>query len=311
MKIVYFWTWPFSAQILSALFSFSEIEIVAVVSQPDKPVWRKMELLPTPVKKVGLEHHIEVLQPEKIKGNTDFENQLRKCNPDFLVVVAYGKIIPENIFTIPKYYSLNIHGSLLPQYRGASPIQESLKHGDKKTWLTIMQVAAGMDTGPTFKIEEIKVDIVDKTPDIFQKFAMIGPKLLLETMREIVQNWLKPTPQDTTLATHCSKIEKEDGRVFFHNQTAEEIYDTFRAYFPWPGIYSYYDWKKFIIEDCFFDTQISWPEWSVVTLPNKVYAIHCARGILILKNIKLEWKKSMDINSFINGNKNFLLFNFE
>ena len=92
-----------------------------------------MELLPTPVKKVGLEHHIEVLQPEKIKGNTDFENQLRKCNPDFLVVVAYGKIIPENIFTIPKYYSLNIHGSLLPQYRGASPIQESLKHGDKKT----------------------------------------------------------------------------------------------------------------------------------------------------------------------------------
>lgn len=311
MKIVFFWTGEFSAAILKWLLEYSDVEVALVVSQNDKPVGRKMEILPTPVKQVALAHGLPLEQPEKLRGNTEFLQTLQWVQADFFVVVAYGKILPQSVLDLPKYYPLNIHGSILPKYRGASPIQESLKNGDETTWLTIMQMSLWMDEWATFKIEEIKVDIVDKTPNIFEKFAWVWPKLIYEVMQQIVDTGLTPTAQDSTKATYCTKIEKEDGRVSFHTQTAKEIYNRFRAYTPWPWIYTYFEGKKFQIEDCFFDQSLSAPVWSVICLPEKKYAIWTTSWVLILYAVKLEWKKSMDINSFINGNKNFLQYNFE
>lgn len=249
-------------------------------------------------------------QPEKLKKNEEFFEILRSYEADFFVVVAYGKIIPQDILDIPKYYCLNIHGSLLPSYRWASPIQESLKNGDEVTWLTIMEMIYEMDAGPTFTQAKINVDIVDKTPDIFAKFVEIGPGLVYEVMKKIMDENIQPIAQDSNLVSHCGKIEREDGHISFTQMTAREIYNRFRAYTPWPGIFCEYQWKKFAIDDCFFtDDHLAVP-WQVVQTPDKKVFVWCKTWALQLKMVKPEWKKAMDIASFLNGNKEFLETDF-
>ena len=171
MKIAFFWTWEFSKNILkNILESKNPLEVKLIVSQADKPIWRKKEIIPTPVKTLALEKNIEILQPEKLKNNEDFFEKLKSLDLDFIVVVAYGKIIPKDILDIPKFSCINIHGSLLPLYRWASPIQESIKNWDKKTWLTIMYMSEWMDEWDMLAKKEVNIDILDKTPDIFRKF---------------------------------------------------------------------------------------------------------------------------------------------
>ncbi|RAL57940.1 methionyl-tRNA formyltransferase [Candidatus Gracilibacteria bacterium GN02-872] len=321
MKIAFFGTGDFSKNILkNILKSEKKVEIKLIVSQADKPIGRKKEILPTPVKSLALDEKIEVLQPEKLKENKNFFEKLKSLDLDFIVVVAYGKIIPKEILEIPKFGCINIHGSLLPLYRGASPIQESLKNGDEKTGLTIMFMSEGMDEGDILAKKEVILDILDKTPDVFKKFENFGAKLLLETLEQVISSNLKGEKQDEKNATYCSKIEKKDGEVDFKKETAFEIYNKFRAYFPWPGIYSFYKGKKLSIEDCFFEEiDLDDEEFSpgdVIEIENehgeKNYQIGiiCKKGVLTLKTIKLEGKNSTDIKSFLNGNKDFLDYSF-
>ena len=264
MKIAFFWTWDFSKNILkNILKSEKKVEIKLIVSQADKPIWRKKEILPTPVKSLALDEKIEVLQPEKLKENKDFFEKLKSLDLDFIVIVAYGKIIPKEILEIPKFWCINIHWSLLPLYRGASPIQESLKNWDEKTWLTIMFMSEGMDEWEMLAKKEVILDILDKTPDIYNKF---------------------------------------------------------RAYFPWPWIYSFYKWKKLSIEDCFFEEidldDEEFSPWDVIEIENEHWEknyqiwIICKKWVLTLKTIKLEGKNSTDIKSFLNWNKDFLDYSF-
>ena len=327
MKIAFFWTGEFSKNILSDILEKKELEIPLVVSQPDKPFGRKQELILTPVKQFALENGIEVLQPEKLKpspltplpkGEGNLVEKLKSLNLDFIVVVAYGKIIPKEILEIPKYGCINIHGSILPKYRGASPIQESLKNGDTQTWLTIMYMSEWMDEWDMLQIEKIQVDILDKTPDIFRKFEEIGGELLLKTLTGIIEWRIKWIPQDDTKATYCKKITKEDAKIDFEKETGKNIYNKFRAYFPWPWIYTTFEWKKFDITDCFLqDCDLNFDEnfrlWDVVEFEDhgkNEIGILCNGGILILKKVKLEWKKEMSIKDFVNGNKHFLEYNF-
>lgn len=318
MKIAFFWTWEFSSNILKWVLENKEIEVVLAVSQPDKPFGRKQELMPTPLKQTSIENNIEVMQPEKLKTDIVFIEKLKSLNLDFIVVVAYGKIIPVEILEIPKYGSINIHGSILPNYRWASPIQESLKNGDKKTWLTIMYMSAWMDEGDMLKIKEIDIDILDKSPDIFKKFENIWPNLLIETLKWIISWELKWVPQDSEKATYCKKIEKENWKIDFKNETVTQIYNKFRAYNPWPWIYTFYNGKKFDITDCFFEeNDIIFDDdfklWDVVEFEdhwkNSIWIL-CNWGILILNKVKLEWKKEMSIKDFLNWNKDFLDYNF-
>lgn len=327
MKIAFFWTGEFSKNILSDILEKKELEIPLVVSQPDKPFGRKQELIPTPVKQFALENGIDILQPEKIKpspltplpkGEGNLVEKLKSLNLDFIVVVAYGKIIPKEILEIPKYGCINIHGSILPKYRGASPIQESLKNGDTQTWLTIMYMSEWMDEWDMLQIEKIQVDILDKTPDVFRKFEEIGGELLLKTLTGIIEWRIKWIPQDDTKATYCKKITKEDAKIDFEKETGKNIYNKFRAYFPWPWIYTTFEWKKFDITDCFLqDCDLNFDEnfrlWDVVEFEDhgkNEIGILCNGGILILKKVKLEWKKEMSIKDFVNGNKHFLEYNF-
>lgn len=321
MKIAFFWTWDFSRNILENIINHkSSPDIKLVVSQNDKPIWRKMILTETPVKILAKEKNIEVLQPEKLKNNEEFFEKLRSLELDFIVVVAYWKIIPKEILEIPKFWCINIHWSLLPSYRWASPIQESLKNWDKKTWLTIMYMSEWMDEWDMLAKKEIIIDILDKTPDLFKKFEDFGADLLLNTLEKIISWEIKAEKQDKSLATYCSKIEKKDWEIDFKKQTAKEIYDKFRAYFPWPWIYSFYNWKKISIEDCFFEEidldDEDFSAWDVIEIENEHWEknpqiwVICKKWVLTLKTVKLEWKKSMDTKSFINGNKDFLDYSF-
>ena len=318
MKIAFFWTGEFSKNILENILKFDDIDVKLVVSQPDKPVWRKQELIPTPIKQFALAKNLEIMQPETLKNNFDFFEKLKSINLDFIIVVAYWKIIPKDILEIPKFHSINIHWSILPAYRWASPIQESLKHWDIKTWLTIMKMSEGMDEWDIFTIKEIDIDILDKTPDIFEKFAKIWPTLLVDTLRKIIFWEMKWVKQDEIKATYCKKISKEDWKIDFEKEDVLQIYNKYKAYFPWPGIYNYYFDKKFDIINCFFEkNDIIWDDdfklWDVVEFEdhwkNQVWIL-CKWWILILNKVKLEWKKEMSIKDFINWNKDFLDYNF-
>lgn len=318
MKIAFFWTGDFSRNILDGILAKNTVEVKVVVSQPDKPFWRKQELIPTAVKQLASEKNLEVLQPEKLKNNTELFDKLTSFELDFIIVVAYGKIIPKEILEIPKYGCINIHGSILPKYRGASPIQESLKNWDKKTWLTIMYMSEWMDEWDVLKIEEINIDILDKTPELFKKFEKVGVDLLISTLEWILSSQIQWIPQDSSQATYCSKISKEDGKIDFEKEDVITIYNKYRAYFPWPGIYSYYEGKKFDITDCFFEENDLYFDqdfqlWDVVEFEdhgeNHIWIL-CKGWILILNKVKLEWKKEMSIKDFINGNKDFLEYNF-
>lgn len=317
MKIAFFWTGDFSKNILENIIQNKEISVELVVSQPDKPVGRKKIITPTPVKEAAHNHNIEVLQPIKLKNNIDFFERLKWF--DFIVVVAYWKIVPKEVLEAPKYWCINIHWSILPKYRWASPIQEAIKNWDKETWLTIMYMSEWMDEWDILNIQKTPIDIMDKTPDIFKKFENIWAELLINTLKQII-NWeITAEKQNNHNATYCSKINKSDWEIFFKENFSDEIYNKFRAYNPWPTIYSYYNNKKLTIQDCFFQ-EINWFEdkkaWDVVKIEfewKKIYKVWivCKKWILVLKEIKLEWKKSMDILSFINWNKDFLSYNFK
>jgi methionyl-tRNA formyltransferase len=293
-------------------------DVKLVVSQPDKKVWREQILTPTPVHKIASEKWLEILQPEKLRENTEFFDKLKSLDLDFIIVVAYGKIIPNEILEIPSNFVVNIHGSILPLYRWASPIQESIKNGDNVTGLTIMKMSEWMDEWDILCIKEIDIDVMDKTQNIFIKFGEIWTSLLSDTLRKYLSweiSWIK---QDYSKANYCSKISKEDWKIDFAQTNAKEIYDMWRAYSTWPWIYTYFKWKKLDITDCFFDEHEVFLDedfalWDVIELEDhwkKSVWIICKSWILLLNKIKLEWKKEMDIFNFVNGYKDFLDYNF-
>ncbi len=315
MKIAFFWTWEFSKNILKWILENNEIEIPIVLSQPDKPVWRKKILQQTPIKILALENKIEIEQPKTFKKNEEIIELLINLKLDFIIVVAYWKIIPKEILEIPKYACINLHGSILPKYRWASPIQESIKQWDKETWLTVMYMNEAMDEWDILKIEKTPIDKDDKTEDIFKKFEKIWPKLLQNTLKEVYQWKIEWTPQKHSEATYCSKISKLDWQIDFSKDSSNQIYNKFRAYNTWPEIYSFYNDKKIIIKDCEIYEDLDYKTeqkiWTVVKINKKTIWVICYDNkILLLRQVQLEGKKTTDILSFVNWNQDFLKYKF-
>ena len=315
MKIAFFWTWKFSKNILNWILENENINVCLVVSQPNKKVWRKKILTPTPITLLAKNKWIKILQPEKLKNNESLIQELKKLELDFIIVVAYWKIIPNNILKLPKFSCINIHWSILPNYRWASPIQAAIKNWDTETWLTIMKMSEGMDEWDILSLAKVSIDKIDNTEYIFKKFEKIWPSLLLNTLNWILEWNIKLIKQDDLNATYCSKINKIDWEINFKKETVKNIFNKFRAYNPWPWIYIHFEWKKLNIEDCYYSEkwdleknyELLLTPWCIVKINKKDIWIVCAdKKILIIVQIKLEWKKSMDINSFINWNKNFL-----
>lgn len=234
MRIVFFGTPEFAVPSLDAIAK--EHDVVLVVAQPDKPAGRGMKMHAPAVAVRARELGLPLLQPPKVR-NEEFLAEVAKLEPDAGIVVAYGKILPKALLDIPKHGFLNVHGSILPAWRGAAPIQRSIEAGDKETGVTIMRVDEELDHGPMFAIATTKIGADERTPQLAKRLATIGAEALASVLRDLERGTAVETPQDHDLATHAAKMEKHEGEIRFDETTAT-IYDRFRAFDPWPGIFT-------------------------------------------------------------------------
>lgn len=310
-SIVFMGTPDFAVPVLESIINDERLNLKAVITQPDKEVGRKKIVTPPPVKTYSQKNNLTVLQPEKIK-DPNFIEQLKNIKPDLIIVAAYGQILPKEIIEIPKYGCINIHASLLPKYRGASPIQTAILNGDKKTGITIMKMDNGLDTGDIISQEEIEIENSDTAQDLHDKLSKIGAELLMKTLHGYLSGKIKPCPQDNSRATITKIINKKDGEIDFH-KNAKDIEYKLRAFTPWPGIYTFFNdaavparetaaGRKLKILKLKIEEQIN-PLISVgrfYETENKL-AVNCWNGMLILEEVQLEGKQKISGREFING----------
>ena len=231
MKIVFFGTPQFAVPTLEKLLKRPEIEVLGVVTQPDKRRGRGNQMTPSPVKKVAITHNLPVWQPEKIKKDTDTLNQLQELNADVFVVVAYGQILSKKILNMPNLGCINVHGSILPEYRGAAPIQWCLYHGEKETGITTMLMDVGMDTGEMLLKATTPIKLLDNAQILADKLAVMGADLLLDTLQKLKSQEITPISQDDSLATYASLIQKEDYNLDW-SKSAIELHNQVRGFYP-------------------------------------------------------------------------------
>lgn len=250
MKIGFFGTPELSAAVLADCLKAADVEVAYVVSQPDRPVGRHAVLTASPVSQLALDRKIPLFRPERLRENSDFLAEIRKYEVDFLVVVAYGRILPTEILSLPKALPINIHGSLLPKYRGASPIQSALLNGESETGVTIMEMTPGMDEGGMLETTVIPIAPGETSDSLFQKFCEISGTALLKALRKYLRNEIAAIEQNHSLATYTKKWNKEDGQVFWSEKSAQEIYRLWQACTSWPGAWTLLDGKRCKIVDC-------------------------------------------------------------
>ncbi|UKO99179.1 methionyl-tRNA formyltransferase [Nostoc sp. UHCC 0870] len=231
MKIVFFGTPQFAVPTLEKLLHHPELEVLAVVTQPDKRRERGNKLTPSPVKVVAINHNIPVWQPQRVKKNTETLTKLQQLDADVFVVVAYGQILSQKILDMPKLGCVNVHGSILPKYRGAAPIQWCLYNGEAETGITTMLMDAGMDTGAMLLKATTPIGLLDNADNIAQRLSEIGGDLLIETLLKLKSQEIQPIPQDDSAATYASLIQKEDYTLDW-SKTAMQLHNQIRGFYP-------------------------------------------------------------------------------
>ena len=300
MKLVFCGTPQFAVPSLESLAA-AGFEIQLVVTQPDRPQGRGMELAEPPVKQSAHKLGLPVMQPEKIKTNAEFQTRLSVLQPETIIVVGYGRIIPPWMLTLPRYGNINVHASLLPKYRGAAPVQWAIARGETVTGVTTMVLNEGLDTGDILLQKEMAVLPDDTAVTLWPRLAELGADLLVETLRGLEQNRITPAPQDHANATLAPILKKEDGQIDF-SRTAAEIYNRLRGFQPWPGAYTQFRGRslKFVSA---LPVKVP-PESAPGTLSasrDNLY-VSCGGGtILQLLTLQPEGKKTMTAREFING----------
>ncbi|ABY93041.1 methionyl-tRNA formyltransferase [Thermoanaerobacter sp. X514] len=299
LKIVFMGTPEFAVPSLQKLFE-EGYDVAAVVTQPDKQKGRGMKFSFSPVKEVALQKGVEILQPEKIKNNPEFLNRLEEINPDAIVVVAYGKILPEEILTLPKYGCINVHASLLPKYRGAAPINWAIINGEKETGITTMLMDKGLDTGDMLIKKSIPILEEDDAETLHDKLSRLGAEVLIETLKGLEKGSLTPVKQREEEASYSPILTKEMGHIDW-NKTAEEIRNLIRGMKPWPGCYTFYGdkmlkiWKGEIVE-------YNGNEENGTVLKSKGdLIVKCDKDALKIVEIQQEGSKKMGIREYLIG----------
>ncbi|MBA4336819.1 methionyl-tRNA formyltransferase [bacterium] len=301
MKVVFFGTPQFAVPFVRHLNADREIKLEAVVTQPDKPVGRKREMTPPPVKEFAQKMGIPVFQPEKVKNNKEFIQTIKDLKPEFIVVVAYGAILPKEILEIPKCDCINVHASLLPRYRGASPIQSALLKGDKETGVSFMSMDEKLDAGDIYLLKKVTIADDDNQESLFEKLSDIGATLLPSVLRDIKDQILTSIPQYESLVTYCKKISKDDAQIYPEKETAINIENKLRAFTPWPGIYMIFKGKRLkLIDVKELETEEKLKAGEFSPIKNKLL-LGTKSGILEIKKIQPEGKKPMSAKEFING----------
>lgn len=315
LKILFMGTPDFAKESLEALYNTNN-EIIGVVTNVDKPKGRGMKMIPTPVKEFALEKNLKIYQPEKVKNNLEFIEEVKKLNPDLICVVAYGKILPKELLNIPKFGCVNVHGSLLPKYRGAAPIQWSVINGDKITGVTTMYMNEGMDTGDMILKQEVEIGEDETTGELWERLSKIGADLLVKTV-DLIEKGIAPrTPQPENFSM-APMLSKEMAEINWNTKTVSEIKNLVRGLNPIMGAYTFINdkkykfWKVEAIENneflnkfCEISSLDNVKEGTVLIADAKqgMY-IKSKGGIISVLEIQGENSKRMSINDFLRGNK--------
>lgn len=328
LKIIFMGTPEFGASILEGLITHKAryigpkpainggYEPILVVTAPDKAVGRNQTVTPPPAKVVAQKYNIPVAQPEKIRN---LELEIKNLNPDLIIISAYREIIPKEILDIPKYGSLNVHPSLLPLYRGPSPIQAAILNGERKTGVTIILMDEKIDRGPILTQRSLMIEEAETAKTLAEKLANLGTSLLLETIPKRLKDLIKPVPQDESKVTFTKVLTRDDGKIIW-KKTAEELEREIRAYFPWPG--SYTIWSKTgkllkikILKARVFKFAggIAYPVGKTLIAPQNEICVQCGRGFfpgggdfLVIERLQLEGKGEMFPEEFLRGHLDFI-----
>jgi len=296
MKICFMGSMEFAVPILVALNEKYGVDLV--VTQPDKPFGRKQIMQGTPVKNKALELGIELFQPQSIKKDN---SKITDREFDLIIVAAYGQIIPENILYHAKYQAINVHASLLPKYRGGSPMHQAIIDGEVETGVTIMYMEKSLDSG--FILSQAKCEITenDNVKTLENKLSVLGKDLLIKTLDKLLSGDIKPKPQDEKLVTYAYNYKKHDLKIDF-NKTSKQLYNQVRGMYPWPIAEMEVKGHKIkVYETAYEKANITNNPGEIVLIDKKGVYIQTGLGLLILKTIQLEGKKVLDINSFMNG----------
>ena len=301
MKTVVFMGSPdFAVKALEALIISPEHDVKLVVSQTDKPVGRKQVLTPPPVKEVALQNGLEVYQPKTLKTDEAYQ-KIASCAPDFIVVSAYGKILPQRILDIPRYGCVNLHGSLLPKYRGAAPIQWSVINGDAETGVTSMLMNAGLDTGDILLTEKTAIGENETAGELFDRLASLCPDLLLRTLDGLFEGTLEPKKQDDSQATYVSVLTKEMAEIDW-NETAKSVHNKVRGMNPWPVAKTLYHGKLLKI---FSGRPLEGPPvrkaGSLYSKNGRLFAACSGATAFEILELQLEGAKRMSAEEFLRG----------
>lgn len=302
-KIIFLGTPDFAVPTLETLVADERFDVVAVVTAPDAPVGRKQILTPPPVKITAQKHGIPVLQPNK---PTDIREQLAASRPDCMVTIAYGYILPQSIIDIPTHGIVNLHASILPRWRGASPIQSAIAAGDKETGITLMKIDAGCDTGPIIAIEKLPIELIDTGASLHDKLSVLSAEVTKKHLIGYLESTLQPVAQDQAHATLAGKLTRESGRIDWQ-KPAVEIERLVRAYYPWPGTWTQWNGKTLkIIAVKPGPLAVNKYEPGTVFVHDGKLAVQCGNDALAVTRLQLEGKKPMDAQEFIRGNQEII-----
>lgn len=326
-NVLFMGTPDFAKESLEQVYN-SGYNILGVVTNVDKPKGRGMKMIPSPVKEFALEKNIPIYQPEKVRKNTEFINKIKELNPDVICVVAYGKILPKEILDIPKFGCINVHGSLLPKYRGAAPIQWAVLNGDKTTGITTMYMNEGMDTGDMILKEKVEIGENETTGELWERLSKIGGKLLVETLKEI-EDGTAPREKQGNDFTVAPMLNKEMSKIDWENKTAEEIKNLVRGLNPIMGAYTFLEGKKikFWRVECISDKELFekfpdlceykekfdelYPGTILFSEPKIGLYIKTIEGNIKVIEIQGENAKKMNTEDFLRGNKLYACSVFE
>jgi len=302
-RLVFMGTPRFGQMILEALIG--HYEIVAVVTQPDRKAGRGRKVRISPVKALAVERNLPVLQPQSLRQE-DVVQQLRDLAPTVIMVAAFGQILPPSVLSLPKHGSINVHASLLPRHRGAAPIPAAILAGDKQSGVTIMLMDEGLDTGPILSQATVDIASEDTTASLTEKLGQLGGQLLLDTLPHWLAGEVTPREQDESQATYAGMLRREDGRIDW-TEPAEKIARRCRAFYPWPGAFTFWDEKRLKVlsaRPLFVNLPTEAP--GKVVQVNSNIAVVTGEGLLILEELQLAGKRPLSAEEFARGQREFV-----
>ncbi|NQN75471.1 methionyl-tRNA formyltransferase [Streptococcus suis] len=296
-KLIFMGTPAFSATVLKGLLADDQYEILAVVTQPDRAVGRKKVIQMTPVKEVALEHHLPVFQPEKLSGSQEMAD-LMNLGADGIVTAAFGQFLPTKLLNSVDF-AVNVHASLLPKYRGGAPIHYALINGDERAGVTIMEMVKEMDAGDMISSDSIAIEESDNVGTLFEKLAVVGRDLLLQTLPAYIAGDLKPVAQNPEQVTFSPNIQPEE-EVLDWNKTARQLFNQIRGMYPLPVAHTYWQGERFKIQEA-VEAEGEGPVGRVIARSKKELIIATGQGALSLKTVQPAGKPKMTVADFLNG----------